>query len=125
MCGLRVAFWQDEWKSDSYVSIDGDEMLAGRVDILQVLEGLPDERVAEMQTSIEKHAHMMHFAYDDIPGDGLDVALRGIADRIDDGWDLERNEPEKPFAERKENFIETIKQVSAYVRQQEQDHGHS
>ena len=62
--------------------INYKDMLAGRVDVLAVLEAIPVEEVARMQAALEANVHTVHYGYDDMPGDALDAGLSGLAAEI-------------------------------------------
>jgi xyloglucan galactosyltransferase MUR3 len=74
--------WNSSWKAKSRVLLDGEQVLSGRVDVLQALRAIPNEQVARMQAAIAANVHAMHYGYDDIPGDAFDLALRAIVQEV-------------------------------------------
>lgn len=42
-----------------------------KVDLLTTLREISDARIEHMQRTIEAHAHRMHYALDDCPGDAI------------------------------------------------------
>ena len=74
--------WLDSWKPSSRVLLDVRDVLAGRVDVLSTLRAIPAERIVQMQATIEANAHMVHYGFDDLLGDALDVGLSNLAKAV-------------------------------------------
>ena len=74
--------WLGSWKSASRVLVDAREVISGRVDVLATLRAIPAERIAQMQAAIEANVHMVHYGFDDMPGDALDVGLSNLAKAV-------------------------------------------
>ena len=71
--------WKREWKPFSRVLMNGIEVLNGQVDVLRRLKAIPLQQVARMQAILEAKVNTVHYAFDDIPGDGFDVGLSSLA----------------------------------------------
>eukprot|EP00746_Dinoflagellata_sp_MGD_P153906 gnl/MRDRNA2_/MRDRNA2_84519_c0_seq1.p1 gnl/MRDRNA2_/MRDRNA2_84519_c0~~gnl/MRDRNA2_/MRDRNA2_84519_c0_seq1.p1 ORF type:complete len:459 (+),score=91.64 gnl/MRDRNA2_/MRDRNA2_84519_c0_seq1:103-1479(+) len=70
------------WKDDSRVFIPAQDLYSGKVDLKEVLESIPEERIKHMQKTIAENAQRMQYSLDDVPGDAVEVILRHVA-----GWD--------------------------------------
>ncbi len=77
--------WSLHWgpfREDSRVLLNIRDVLSGKIDVITTLRAIPQARVREMQAAIAKHAHRMHYGYDDTPGDALEILLNGIIDHV-------------------------------------------
>ncbi|KAJ1451683.1 exostosin family-domain-containing protein [Pelagophyceae sp. CCMP2097] len=69
--------WGD-WRADSRVLLAAKDVVGDPDALAAALRAIPAERVRLMQDTIAKRAHAMQYALDDLPGDALEVTLRGI-----------------------------------------------
>ena len=70
--------WSAAFKPETRVMLDGEKVLRGAVNVLRELEAISPPRIAAMQQAIADHAHQMHYAVDDAPGDAFDTAFRAV-----------------------------------------------
>jgi hypothetical protein len=75
--------WTESWKPTSRVLLDYSDVLNERVDVLEALRAIPATRVAQMQAALEANVHMVHYGFDDAPGDAFDVGLRNLVKELE------------------------------------------
>lgn len=78
--GLWPLHWQS-WRAESRVLLDIDEVLSGRIDVLEHLRSIPSARVRSMQSAIATHANRILFGAGDTSGDAVEVLLNAIVHR--------------------------------------------
>ncbi|KAJ8601869.1 hypothetical protein CTAYLR_002684 [Chrysophaeum taylorii] len=71
--------WGD-WVRDSRLYVSADVLLENPNSLLETLAAVPEDAVARMRRAIADRAKAMQYATDDMPGDALEVLLRGLAD---------------------------------------------
>lgn len=74
--------WERHWgpfRDDSRIRLDPQDVLAGRVDVLEALRAVPAARVAAMQRAIADNAHRVHYGLEDTAGDALEILLAALA----------------------------------------------
>ena len=65
--------------------LDGEKVISGKLDVLEELRRIPEGDVRDMQRSIAAHAHAIHYALEDAPGDAVEVLLYWLTRRTADG----------------------------------------
>eukprot|EP00472_Partenskyella_glossopodia_P006703 CAMPEP_0197541180 /NCGR_PEP_ID=MMETSP1318-20131121/67018_1 /TAXON_ID=552666 /ORGANISM="Partenskyella glossopodia, Strain RCC365" /LENGTH=527 /DNA_ID=CAMNT_0043100329 /DNA_START=825 /DNA_END=2408 /DNA_ORIENTATION=+ len=68
-------FWPLELRKDMSVLIDGDELMEGKISLLETLKSIPKERIEHMQKTISEYGHMFHLSSGDYPGDAAETTL--------------------------------------------------
>lgn len=68
------------WRKDSRILLDMDSVLNGSVDVKEVLEAIPAERVKQMQATIASNAHKIHYGALDTADDALELLLHALVD---------------------------------------------
>lgn len=66
------------WRRDSRLLVDAAPVVKDPESLVRKLSAVPPDVVKRMQRTIANHAHAMQYATDDMPGDALDVLLRGL-----------------------------------------------
>ena len=76
--------WDDEWRAQTHVFLDFDEIEAGKIDVREALAAIPAARVAAMRAAIGRYAWRIHYPYEQGVGprpDGYDNVWRTIHER--------------------------------------------
>ena len=72
----RVAPWHwGPFRDQTRVYVDEQAYLDGRLDIFNYLQNIPRADVINMQLAIEKYAHRLMYALDDVPRDAVENIL--------------------------------------------------
>ena len=77
-------FWGD-WKDRGRILLDREDVVSGRVDLYELLHNIPDDILQIMQETLRFHGSSFQYSLGEDPGDGIDIALRGLrreADRM-------------------------------------------
>lgn len=73
--------WGD-WIRDSRLMIPAPSVARDPAALLSFLAAVPTHDVERMQSTIAARAHALQYAFDDVPGDALEVLLRGLRDAV-------------------------------------------
>eukprot|EP00324_Dicrateria_rotunda_P008756 CAMPEP_0206177100 /NCGR_PEP_ID=MMETSP1474-20131121/60172_1 /ASSEMBLY_ACC=CAM_ASM_001110 /TAXON_ID=97495 /ORGANISM="Imantonia sp., Strain RCC918" /LENGTH=323 /DNA_ID=CAMNT_0053588651 /DNA_START=24 /DNA_END=995 /DNA_ORIENTATION=- len=63
------------WVNDSHVFIPADDLLSGRVDVIQVLRAVPQSRIFNMQQNIARRAQSLVYPHKPLPNDAFETLL--------------------------------------------------
>ena len=76
---LWPTFW-GSWRNESRVLLDAVDLLRGKTDLLKTLQGIPESKVKQMQTSIAQNAHRFHIP--SVPSIKHDDAIKIVTNRV-------------------------------------------
>lgn len=81
------------WRENSRILLSGRDYLDGKINLLTTLRGISADRIRQMQTTIETHAHRMHYALDDCPGDAIYTFLHNLKSTFptNSRWHVHKN----------------------------------
>lgn len=76
--------WDDEWRAQTHIFLDFDEVGSGKIDVHEFLAAIPAERVNAMRAAIGRYAWRIHYPYIQGVGprpDGYDNVWMAIHER--------------------------------------------
>lgn len=74
--------WDAQWRDESHVFIDHEDVLSGRVDVRERLRAIPPAEIARMQATIGKFAWRIHYQLDEFRApqpDAVELVWRTLA----------------------------------------------